>query len=117
MQLPPESSEQRSEMLDPHRTEDRQDAATEIAGRLAQKGLDISATEDSALLADLLSAVERFEAAVIWRGGDPMVNMPDSTDPEDPAYVLPSRSADESLEAYITQVGTAAAALEGPRLV
>lgn len=116
MQLPPESSEQRSEMLDPHRKEEREGAATEIAGRLAQKGLEVSSSEDSAMLADLLSAVERFEAAVIWRGGDPMVNMPTSTDPENPAYVLPERNGDESLEAYATRVGTAAAALEGPRI-
>ena len=116
MQLPPESSEQRSEMLDPHRREERDEAATAIAGRLAQKGLDVSSSEDSAVLADLLSAVERFEAAVIWRGGDPMVNMPSSTDPEDPAYVLPPRNGDEALEAYTHRVTSAAAALEGPRI-
>lgn len=117
MQLPPENSEQFSEMLDSHRSEDRADVATEIAGRLAQKGVDVSADEDSALLADLMSAVDRFEAAVIWRGGDPMVNMPSSTDPEDVAYVVPLRSEDESMESYIERVGAAAGALEGPRVV
>lgn len=117
MHLPPENSEQRSEMLDPHRREDREDAATEIAGRLAQKGLDISADEDSALLADLLTAVERFEAAVIWRGGDPMVNMPSTAEPQDPDFVLPAKSVDKSIEAYARQVNEAAGALEGPRRV
>ena len=116
MQLRPEGSEQRSEMLDPHRKEERDDAATAIAGRLAQKGLDVNSSEDSAVLADLLSAVERFEAAVIWRGGDPMVNMPSSTDPQDPSYVLPAHTANESLEAYVRRVTSAAAALEGPRI-
>ncbi|MEJ7759812.1 MAG: hypothetical protein WKF55_09525 [Gemmatimonadaceae bacterium] len=116
MQLPPESSEQRSEMLDPHRREDRQDAATEIAGRLAQKGLDVDSDEDSAVLADLMSAVERFEAAVIWRGGDPMVNMPSSTDPENRAYVLPERTSGETLQVYAGRVDDAAAGLEGPRI-
>ncbi|MEO5904646.1 MAG: hypothetical protein ABIQ55_11570, partial [Gemmatimonadaceae bacterium] len=82
MSLPPETSEQRSEMLDPHRSEERASAATEIAGRLHQKGIELSAGEDPAMLADLLTAVEKFEAAVEARGGDLMVNSPDSTDPQ-----------------------------------
>ena len=71
-----ESSEQFSEMLDPHRREERTAAATEIAGRIRQKGVDVSPEEDPAILADLLSAIERFENAVINRGGDLMVNTP-----------------------------------------
>ncbi|MGK2961669.1 MAG: hypothetical protein ACSLFK_05900 [Gemmatimonadaceae bacterium] len=112
-----ESSELFNEMLDPHRREEREAAATEIAGRLLQKGIDVSASEDSALLADLLSAVERFENAVINRGGDPMVNMPDSRDPQDPAFVLPKRRDDESLSAYIAHIGEATAMLEQPRSI
>ncbi len=111
----PESSEEFSEMLDPHRREEREAAATEIAGRLAQKGVDVSADEDSAILADLLSAVERFENAVINRGGDLMVNMPTSTDPQDPAFVLPRRSDDESLADYVAHIDEATALLEQPR--
>jgi hypothetical protein len=115
MQNPRETSEEYSEILDPHRREERQAAATEVAGRLAQKGIDVSADEDPAILADLLSAVERFETAVINRGGDPMVNMPDSSDPQDPAFVLPSRRADESLAAYVGHIDEATAMLEEPR--
>ena len=110
-----ETSEQFSEMLDPHRREERAAAATEVAGRLAQKGIDVSADEDPGVLADLLSAVERFENAVINRGGDLMVNMPDSSDPQDPAFVLPKRRDDESLAAYVGHIDEATAMLEEPR--
>ncbi len=112
-----ETSEQFSEMLDPHRREERQAAATELSGRILQKGVDVSADEDPALLADLLSAIERFENAVINRGGDLMVNMPDSNDPQDPAFVLPARRADESISAYIGHITEAAAMLEEPRRI
>ncbi|MBA2707743.1 MAG: hypothetical protein H0U59_08080 [Gemmatimonadaceae bacterium] len=112
MHLPPESSEQRSEMLDPHRREKRADAATEITGRLLQKGVEVDAAEDPAVLADLFTAVERFESAVIEAGGDPMVNMPTSTDPESPDFVLPPRSADESLDSYAARIDEAAETLE-----
>ncbi len=112
-----ESSEQFSEMLDPHRREERAAAATEIAGRLAQLGVEASADEDSAVLADVLSAVERFENAVINRGGDLMVNMPTSTDPQDPAFVLPRRRDDESLTDYIAHIVQATAMLEQPRRI
>lgn len=109
------SSERFSELLDPHRREERAAAAVEISGRLLQKGIEVSAQEDPAILADLLSAVERFEAAVINRGGDLMVNMPDSKDPQDPAFVLPRRRDDESLAAYIGHIDEAAVMLEEPR--
>lgn len=110
-----ESSEQMSEMLDPHRKEERQAAATEVAGRLFQKGVDVSQEEDPALLADLLSAVERFETAVINSGGDPMVNMPDSIDPQNPEFVLPRRRDDETIAQYIEQIESAATSLREPR--
>ena len=111
---PRESSEESSRMLDPHRGERREEAATEIAGRLLQKGVDVSEEMDASVLADLLAAVERFEDAVIRRGGDPMVNMPESPTPQDPAFVLPRRRDDESLEAYTRHVNSAAEMLEEP---
>lgn len=108
MNLPPEGSEQFSEMLDPHRKEERTSAATEISGRLFQKGIDVSTEEDPALLADLLSAVEKFEAAVEAQGGDLMVNMPDSTDPQNPNFVVATRNAAEDMESYIRRINDAA---------
>jgi hypothetical protein len=111
MNLPPDGSEQRNEMLDPHRREERSDAATEITGRLFQKGIDVSNSEDPSALADLLSAVERFESAVEKQGGDLMVNTPTSADPQNPDFVVPSRNADETLESYIVRIDAATAAL------
>ena len=106
-----------NEMLDPHRRDEIAGAAVEVSGRLFQKGVEVSAHEDPAELADLLSAVERFENAVINRGGDPMVNMPDSTDPQDPAFVLPARRADESIPDYTRHIIEAATMLEEPRRI
>jgi hypothetical protein len=112
MRVPSEGSEQLNEMLDPHRREEIAGAATEITGRLLQKGIDVGAGEDPSVLADLLSAVERFEGAVINRGGDLMVNSPGSSDPQDQRFVIPSKNADETVESYTERVNAAAAELE-----
>ena len=116
MRVPPESSEQFNEMLDPHRREEIAGAAVEIAGRLLQKGIEVSPDEDGSILADLLSAVERFEAAVIRAGGDPMVNTPSSSDPQNPEFVVPLRAADESLRSYLRRINEAADGLEPRQL-
>ena len=112
MRVPPESSEQFNEMLDPHRREEIAGAAVEITGRLMQKGIEVSPDEDGGLLADLLSAVERFESAVINRGGDPMVNSPTSNDPQNSEFVVPQRTADETLDSYIRRINSTAEILE-----
>ena len=109
--------EQINDMLDPHRREEIAGASVEISGRLLQKGIDVGSDEDPGELADLLSAVERFEQGVINRGGDLMVNSPTSTDPQDPAFVLPSRRADESIRDYTRHINEAAAMLEEPRRI
>ena len=106
-----------NDILDPHRREEIAGAAVEVSGRLLQKGVEVSADEDPSELADLLSAVERFERAVVNRGGDLMVNMPGTTDPQDPAFVIPSRRADESIADYTRHIGEAAAMLEEPRRI
>ena len=106
-----------NDMLDPHRHEEIAGAAVEVSGRLFQKGIEVSSDEDPAQLADLLSAVERFERAVVNRGGDLMVNMPNSTDPQDPAFVIPARRADESVVDYTRHINEAAGMLEEPRRV
>jgi hypothetical protein len=58
-------------------------------------------------LADLLSAVERFEAAVEARGGDLMVDDLNSSEPDDPHFVLPPRAAEESVRDYIARIDEA----------
>jgi hypothetical protein len=117
MHSPSNRPEQINDMLDPHRREEIAGAAVEITGRLFQKGIEVSSDEDPADLADLLSAVERFERAVENRGGDLFVNSPTSTDPQDPAFVLPARRADESVRDYIAHINEASAMLEEPRRI
>jgi len=107
-----ESFEEAQRDLNPHRDADVQRAATVIVGQLMQKGVDASGDEDPDQLASLLSAVERFEAAVEARGGDTMINTPESKRPEHRAFVVPRRNADEPLEAYVGRVNEAAEKLE-----
>jgi hypothetical protein len=107
------SFEETQRDLNPHREEDVRRAAEGVAGQLYQKGVDVSSDEDADLLASLLSAVERVESAVAARGGDSMINTPDSKRPENRAFVVPQRHGDESLEAYVTRVNAAADDLGG----
>jgi len=107
-----ESFEEEQEALDPHRREERDLAALEIAGRLRQKEVLLNGRESSAQLDDLLTAVDRFEAAVIARGGDLLVNSPNSHPPEDPDFVVPQRVPGEDAEAYSARINEAAERLE-----
>ena len=107
-----ESFEEQQETLDPHRREERDGAAMEIAGRVRQKGVLLTGVETSAELDDLLTAIDRFEAAVIMRGGDLMVNTPTSRPPENPEFVIPRRQLNEDVEAYAARIQGAAEQLE-----
>ena len=90
-----ESFEEQQEDLDPHRREERNAAAVELAGRIRQKGVFLTGRETSAQLDDLMTAIDRFEGAVIARGGDLFVNMPTSSPPENPEFVIPRRQPGE----------------------
>lgn len=107
-----ESFEEQQETLDPHRREERDGAALELAGRLRQKGVLITGREASGQLDDLVTAVDRFEAAVIARGGDLFVNTPFSNPPENPDFVIPLRMPGEDPEAYAARINAAAERLE-----
>jgi hypothetical protein len=107
-----ESFEEQQEDLDPHRREERNAAAVELAGRIRQKGVLLTGRETSAQLDDLMTAIDRFEAAVIARGGDLFVNMPTSSPPENPAFVIPSRVPGEDAESYAARINAAAERLE-----
>ena len=48
MQMPEDQRSDLNDMLDPHRREEIAGAAVEVAGRLMQKGVEISADEDPA---------------------------------------------------------------------
>ena len=107
------SFEESQRALNPHREDDVRRATQNVVAQLVQRRIEVSEDEDSDQLASLLSAVERFESAVAARGGDSMTNAPDSRRPDNRAFVLPRRAADESLEAYTQRVNDAADAL-GP---
>src|SRR5450759_2684434 len=107
-----ESFEEQQEALDPHRREERDGAALELAGRLRQKGVLLTGREASGQLDDLMTAIDRFEAAVIARGGDLFVNTPFSNPPENPDFVIPLRVPGEDPEAYAGRVNAAAERLE-----
>jgi hypothetical protein len=107
-----ESFEEQQETLDPHRREERDGAALEFAGRIRQKGVLLTGVETSPQLDDLMTAIDRFEAAVIARGGDLMVNTPTSRPPENPEFVIPQRAVGEDVEAYAARIQEAAERLE-----
>lgn len=76
----------------------------EIVGRLHTRGIEVSAQENPEALVRLLNAVEEFERSVERRGGDLMVDEPvgnrPAREPDNPAFTLPPRRADESIAAY-----------------
>jgi len=90
---------------------ERGHVAAEVADRLRRRGIALTGTEKPAELADLLSAVERFESAVEAHGGDLMVDDLKSSRPDDRHFVLPRRDKAESVRAYIVRIDEAAIAL------
>jgi hypothetical protein len=79
--------------------EERAAAVTEVAARLRSRGIAVTGSESSEDLADLLSAVEQFEATVEAHGGDLMVDDLKSSQPDDRHFVVPRRGAGEAIRA------------------
>src|SRR6266480_5284885 len=86
-------------------------AAAEVAARLRSRGIAVTGSEDPEDLVNLLSAVERFEAAVEAHGGDLMVDDLKSAQPDDRHFVVPRRGHGESVRAYIGRIDEATARL------
>jgi hypothetical protein len=99
------------EVLNPHRLEEQERARQRSVDVLTRRGVLLAGTETGDELAAMWSAVERFEAIVEARGGDTMTNAPDSSQPDNPAFVLPERKARESADDYTRRILEAAAAL------
>jgi len=97
--------------VSPRNPDERAGVAAEVADRLRRRGVAVTGGEGSDDLADLLSAVERFEAVVESHGGDLMVDDLKSSQPDDRHFVLPRRVPGESVRAYINRIDAAAAAL------
>ncbi len=71
----------------------------------------MTSAENPEDLVDLLSAVERFEAAVEVHGGDLMVDDLKSSRPDDRHFVVPRRAHGEAVRAYIGRIDEATAQL------
>jgi len=93
-------------------SESLREVAAEVADRLRRRGIPLSGDERPEDLADLLTAVERFEATVEARGGDLMVDDLKSTEPDDPHFVLPARMPDESVRDYTARIESATDAVK-----
>ncbi|HEX3274411.1 MAG TPA: hypothetical protein VHR43_06120 [Gemmatimonadales bacterium] len=108
--------------LNPHREEEQARAREHNLDVLGQRGVLLFGQETDDELADLWSVVDRFESVVEARGGDTFTNAPDSSEPDNPAFVLPERKAREPVAAYVARIREAAERLtrferseEGPR--
>jgi hypothetical protein len=106
-------NEQAERDLNPNRVEDERHARQETEFRLHERGIEGSPADSDEEVADLLEAVERFEAAVEAKGGDLFVNRINSSQPENPAFVPPVRDAGESAADYRRRIDQAAASLRG----
>jgi len=104
-------AEDRNDILNPHRSEEQIRTREHVADLLARRGVLLWGEESGDELADLWSAVERFESVVEARGGDTMTNAPDSSEPDNPLFVLPERRARESAVEYTRRILAAAAGL------
>ena len=91
--------------------EQRAAAVAEVAARLRSRGIAVTGAEGPEELADLLSAVERFEAAVEAHGGDLMVDDLKSSRPDDRHFVVPRRAHGEAVRKYIGRIDEATAQL------
>jgi len=89
----------------------RSAAVAEVAARLRSRGITVTGAEGPEELADLLSAVERFEKAVEVHGGDLMVDDLKSAQPDDRHFVVPRRAHGEAVRTYISRIDAATAGL------
>lgn len=104
---------EQADFNDSIREQEREALHEELVSRLHQKGLMLSGDASDAELADLLSAIEQFEAAVEKAGGDLFVDSLQSSEPERPEWVLPHMRDDETVRDYTKRVNDATARLGG----
>ncbi|HXC24785.1 MAG TPA: hypothetical protein VNU46_02640 [Gemmatimonadaceae bacterium] len=97
-----------SAFINPLRREEETALHVELINRLHQRGLRVNDAAPADALADLLSALDVFEAAVQHAGGDLFVNAPDSSEPERSEFVVPHMLDDETVTHYTKRILTAA---------
>jgi len=99
--------EDQQRALDPHRREEQRRAREEAEDRLRDRGIEVHPRDGDEDVADLLDSVERFEVVVESQGGDLLVERIGSSEPDDPAFVLPARALGESVTDYRMRVEAA----------
>ena len=103
--------EREQQDLNPNRVEEERHARQEADYRLSERGIRLEPSDSDEEVADLLEAIERFEAGVEAKGGDLFVNRIGSSEPEDFAFVPPQRQEGESAVDYRLRIEGAADAL------
>ena len=98
-------------MTSPMRDEEARRVAENVAGQLRQRGVDVRDDDSESDLGMLLTAAQHFAKAVAANGGDSFTNTPESTEPDDPEFVMPRRGDDESAVEYARRIETQAQAL------
>ncbi|OLB01118.1 MAG: hypothetical protein AUH23_00065 [Gemmatimonadetes bacterium 13_2_20CM_1_69_27] len=98
-------------MDDSEERAERAAAVAEVTARLRSRGITVTGGENPEELVDLLSAVERFEAAVEAHGGDLMVDDLKSSRPDDSHFVVPRRAPGEVVRTYIGRIDAATVGL------
>jgi hypothetical protein len=106
--------EQEQRDLNPNRLDEERHARLEAEYRLRERGIQVTPADSDEEVADLLDAIERFEAAVEARGGDLFVDRIGSSEPENPAFVPPQRQPGESASEYRHRIEAAAGHLRRP---
>ena len=100
-------------------SEQRARVADELSTRLRRNGVRLLGKESLEELAELLEAVERFEAAVEERGGDLMVDEPinciEPIAPDVADYLLPLRGGRESVARFVERIDDAVISLRRSR--
>lgn len=95
---------------DPRENEELRSVSSEIAGRLAARGISLGDDHRPDDLVRVEEAVERFEAAVEARGGDLMVDegpLGSAAQPDDPHFELPLRREHEAVRDYLVRLSRA----------
>ena len=100
--------EREQQDLNPNRVEEERHARQEAEYRLSERGIRVEPSDSDEEVADLLEAIERFEAGVEAKGGDLFVNRIGSSEPEDPAFVPPQRREGEAAADYRRRIEAAA---------
>jgi hypothetical protein len=99
-----EGVEGRNVPLDRSRAEEAQGVRQEAENRLSDRGIPVRQYDSDEDVANMLEAIEQFEYTVESLGGDLMVNRIGVREPQDPAFVPPTREDNEAAARYTERV-------------